>query len=377
MRILAVKLDFRDDWKLFDRLKELSWQAARYKNLFLRAKWAEAKNLKVDPKKDIPHDVTKWIRHDEKMDLSGGVYAAAEKEVNTTWGKFAKRILAGAPLPEYRVNGALEIRGHFNRNESSVRLSKDGERYLTHLQLLSEKLPDGTKRPEGTWLEIPVALGTAKDYQAELIDRMVTGEVPIKWANISIKPERHQVILRLVYPLPIQVSEFGKRKATLGPIGANKRLWLRTEYESRDFTGRLHTLLERKDSWEDTRRRVLCQIGRRKGSARRKRNLLANMTWDGWLSNWLHTWSREIIDWLKTQGIGDLTIVGLEAADWPAYRFTQMLKDKGDLVGMIVHTEADLADPATERAVKREIQRKRRKATKAAKAIQELDHQMA
>jgi len=369
MRVLAVKLDLQNDMALFQRIKDLSWQAARYRNLFLRALWAEAKNLKVDPKKDIPHDVTKWIRHDEKMDLSGCAYSAAEREVATTWRRHCKRILAGAPLPEWRTTAALTVRGHQNRQESGVRLSRDGDRFIADLQVQSEKCEGGC------WLHVPVACGASKDWQIELLEDMAEGKVPIRKGSIVIRPERRQVLLQLAYALPIVSPQFGNRTATLGPIGVNNRLWLRTEFESRDFTGRLITLLKRKADWEGIRRRVLCQIGRRKGAARSKRRLLSKMSWDGWLQNWLHTWSREIVDWLKSQGIGTLNVVGLESADWPAFRFTQLIKDKADAAGMTVQTEVDLAEPATARAVKTEIQRRRRKATKAAKAIRELDHQ--
>lgn len=368
MRVLAVKLDLRGDWELFQRLKDLSWQAARYRNLFLRALWAESKNLCVDPTKNIPHDVTRWIRHDEKMELGSNAYTAAEREVLMTWRRHAKRILAGAPLPEWKTTAALTIRGNKDRKESGVRLTRDGDRYVIELQAQAAKCEDGA------WLKIPLACGTVKDWQGPLLDDMAAGKISIRKAAIVVKPERRQVIVRLAYPIAVQFGTFGQRKATLGPIGQNNRLWLRTEFESRDFTGRLVTLLKRKQEWDAIRRRVLCQIGRRKGSARSKRQTLANMTWDGWLTNWLHQWSREIIDWLKGQGIGDLTVVGLENADWPAFRFTQMLKDKGDMLAMNVHTEADLADAGTERAVKREIDRKRKQATKAGAAIRELEH---
>ena len=368
LRVLAVKLDLRGNWELFQRLKDLSWQAARYRNLYLRALWAESQKLCVDPTKNIPHDVTKWIRRDEKMELGAGAYAAAEREVSAVWNRHAKRILAGGPLPEWKTTAALSVRGHKERKDSGVRLSRDGDHYLIELQAQSSKCEDGA------WLKIPLACGAAKDWQAPLLDDMAAGKISIRKASIVIKPERRQVILRLAYPLPIQFSKFGERKATLGPIGQNNRLWLRTEFESRDFTGRLVTLLKRKKDWDGIRRRVLCQIGRRKGSARSKRQLLSTMSWEGWLQNWLHQWSREIIDWLKSQGIGNLTVVGLESADWPAFRFTQMLKDKGDAIAMNVSTEADLADTGTERAVKREIDRKRKQATKAGAAIRELEH---
>jgi hypothetical protein len=378
LRVLAVKLDLRNDNESYQRLKELSWQAARYRNLFLRGRWCEAVGLCVDPKKGVENSVTKRIRRDEKMDLSGAAYSAAEREAQAEWQKHCKRILAGAPLPEWKPTKALTIRGHKKRQESGVRLSKDEQgRYIADLQVQGDDCQAALAVGKGgSWLHIPLALGAAKDWQAEKLDQMVTGEISIRKAAIQILPEKHQVILKLSYPQPILFPRFGERKATLGPIIKGERLWLRTEFESRDFSGRLHTLLERKTNWDATRRRVMAQIGRRRGGARLKRKKLAEMTWQGWLDNYLHQWTREIITWLDGQGIASLTVMGLNSADWPVYRFTQMLTYKGESLGVTVTTEADLATPATERAVKGEIRRQRRKATKAAVALRELTSQI-
>src|SRR4249920_3825269 len=172
-----------------------------------------------------------------------------------TWRRHAKRILAGAPLPEWKTTAALTIRGNKDRKESGVRLTRDGDRYVIELQAQAAKCEDGA------WLKIPLACGTVKDWQGPLLDDMAAGKISIRKAAIVVKPERRQVIVRLAYPIAVQFGTFGQRKATLGPIGQNNRLWLRTECESRDFTGRLVTLLKRKQEWDAIRRRVLCQIG--------------------------------------------------------------------------------------------------------------------
>src|ERR1051325_437546 len=83
-RTLAVKLDFRgeDGDALWKRTGELSWQAARYRNNDIRGRGAKSQSLRVDPSKGIADgNVTKWIRRDEKRELSGAVYSAAEREV--------------------------------------------------------------------------------------------------------------------------------------------------------------------------------------------------------------------------------------------------------------------------------------------------------
>ena len=380
-RVIRVKLDFTEDKNntVYNRLRELSWQEMRYRNLNLRARWAEAKNLKVDPKNDIPHDVTKWIRADEKMDLSGSAYSAAEQEVAAIWKRHGKRILAGAALPEWRENAALSIRGHKNQRESGIRLRLDDQgKFIAQLQVQADKCPGGS------WIEVPLALGTEKDYQAALLEKMVTWEVPISKATLKISPMKHQITLRMSYAETVPLPVMGERVATLGPIGQRGTkeqpvfaLFLRAELQTRDYTGRLYTLLDRKENWDLIRRRVCAQIGRTRGAARKKRKLLSRLSWDDWLDTFLHTWTADVIGWLKTQGVGRLIVTGLEYADWPQYKFVERLRYKAESAGIILQTEMELAPESSERAVKAEIGKRRRSATKLGKAIREIGAQVA
>ncbi len=366
-RTLAVKLDLRGRDADFKRIKELAWQAMRYRNINVRARWADAVKLTVDPARSVPNSVGKHVRATEKGDLSGAVYSEAEREVQGQWSRHGKRVLAGAPLPEWKQGTALSIRGHKHKSESGVRLSVDDRgRFMAHLQLQSRDCEGGC------WFEIPLADGAVKDHQAEMLKRMVEWEVPISKATIQIKPVSHKVILRLSYALPFVLPRFGNRCATLGPLTSRGQLHLRTECETRDYSGKLSVLLDRKDNWDAIRRRVMCQIGRHKGSARAKRQYLARTSWQDWLNTFLHQWSAEVIGWLAGQGIGTLTVAGFDNSDWPAYRFTQLLKYKGEDHGIVVKEEADLSDSTTSRALEQEVKARRRKAKKNADAIREL-----
>jgi hypothetical protein len=357
-RTLAVKLAVDD--ATYARLRTLSWQAARYGNLALRAMWAEGAQLRVDPASGDPHDVSKWIRKDEKQELSTAAYAAIEREAFALWRRHRRRIQAGAPLPEFQVGKALAIR------RDGVRLTRDAHGHFTVLLTVQARTCPG-----GARLACAVARGTVKDHQAPLLAQMVAREIPITKATVILKPGRHQVLVRLAYPVTTLLAPVGARTATLGPIDGH-RLLLRTATATRDYSGRLHTVLARKDAWDQIRRRATMQIGRHRGAARTKRQLLARLSWDEWLTTYLQTWSRELLTWLQSQGVSTLSLIGLERADWAAARLTTLLTSKGEVLGITVTTEADLADETTSRMVAGELRRRRRRASKQAQAIRAL-----
>ena len=350
------------DDQTYARLRDLSWQAARYGNLALRAMWAESAGLRVTPEAGDPHDVSKWMRRDEKQELSTAVYAAIEREAFALWRRHARRIQAGAPLPEFQVGKALSIR------RDGVRLTQDDHGRFTALLTVQAKTCPG-----GARIACPIAPGTVKDHQAPLLAAFVARDLPITKATVILKPGRHQALVRLAYPRTTLVPPPGARTATLGPVGGH-RLMLRTEKETRDYSGRLHTVLTRKEQWDLIRRRAALQIGRHRGAARTKRMVLARLSWDDWLTTFLHQWSRELLTWLQGQGVSRLSLVGLEGADWAASRFTQMLISKGEELGIAVTTEADLADESLSRMVTGELRRKRRRTTRVAQALRTLTH---
>ena len=175
-------------------MRELAWQAMRYKNKFVRARLAEATGLRVDPSAGDKADVTKKVRKEEKEELSGAVYAQAEREVQATWARDQKRILAGAPLSQWRQNDSLSIRGHKQRAESGVRIEQDGAGFAVDLAVQNKDC-DG-----GCWMRVEVARGTEIDeYQAPLLRLMSSGQVPILKAVVTFRTMRGKTYLRLAY----------------------------------------------------------------------------------------------------------------------------------------------------------------------------------
>lgn len=369
---LTVKLAPSDEQ--YDRLRELAWQAMRYKNLFLRARWAEAMQFRAAEASADKAGISKQVRAQEKMALSGCAYSAAEREVQALWQRDGARILAGAPLPQFRQAESLSIRGHKDRAQSGVRIAIEGDGFVAEL-LAQAQACDG-----GCWLRVPIAKGTETDtYQAPLLRAMAAGEVPIDKGTVVFRFARHRCYLKLSYEQHRVLPPLGARIATLGPLTRpGERLLLRTETQTIDHTGRLTTLLARKTQWDLIRRRVFAQIGRRRGSARKKRVALARLGFDRWMTTFLHSWSREIVEWCHSQGVGELVVVGLTGGDWPAHRLITLLEYKAHELGIVLRREdaATLAPASTARAAKSAVERARRKARRLGEAVRELSHQL-
>lgn len=370
-RVLAVKVEI--DWKsdesktLYRRLRDLSWQAAHYRNTFIRARWAEARGYTVpDPKKDSP---TKEIRGSEKAELSGAAYSAAEREVSAAWQRDGKKMLAGQPLAEWKPSAALSIRGHKVRKDSGVRIEVEDDQYICYLSAQSKDSSGGC------WLRVPVAKNTRRDeYQRDVLDAMVAWDIPI--AKASVKILERGIILRLTYARTLPLPAMGERVATLGPVTKEGRLLLRTELETKDYTAKLARFLQLTHDWELIRRRVMAQIGRKKGHARAKRHKLAQMPWRDRMQSYLHEWSREIVKWCDSQGVGTINVLAINSGDWPAYQFTQLVRYKAEECGIQVNAETMQLSASTDRAAKAVIGKERQRASRRRKAVRELEHQL-
>lgn len=371
-RVLRVKIDI--DWKdpaskaLYQAVRDLSWAAAKYRNDFIRRRWAEICGFRVDPAAGDKADITKQARA-LNTTLSGAVYSACEREVQGAWQRLGGRILAGSPLPEWKPTAALSIRGHKLKKDSGIRLEIENGQFVAHVSVRSKKHPDGC------WMRLPIAKHTRRDeFQGELLTSMVSWETPIAKAALQVKP--HALFLWLTYKKDFLLPPMGNRVATLGPLMDDGRLRLRTETQTKDFSSVIEDIHRKKDNWEGIRRRALAQIGWRKGHARQKRKLLARHSWEDWLTTRLHTWSREMIDWLATQGVGTLHVESIENGDWPAARLMQLLTYKGADVGITVAAGADIATASGERAAKAEISKVSKRAVRRARAERELTHQL-
>jgi hypothetical protein len=364
-RVLSVKLDIDRDQ--FQRLRDLGWQAAHYRNMFVRRKWAEAMGYVVLDSDD-KHSVTKAGRKTDKAELSGAAYSACEREVAGAWQRDCRKILAGQPLPEWKPTAALSVRGHKRKAESGIRLEIEDGRYVAYLQAQAATC-DG-----GCWLRLPAAKNEGRDkHQGPVLNSMVAWETAIAKAQISLSPVKRKATLKLTYEVAEVLPAMGERVATLGPVERDGRLHLRTETQTKDYSSRLNNLLRRKDVWDLFRRRALRQIGRRHGHARIKRQVLANKDWADWVKTHLHTWSRDIADWCQTQGVGTIRVVAIDTGDWPAYRFVELLKYKAAEHGITVDGKASLGDESTQRAASAAIKKQQRKAKRAREAVVDLE----
>lgn len=370
-RILAVKIDI--DWKtdqgkhLYNRLRDLAWQAAHYRNSMVRRQWAASQGWRVDPEAKDKNDVLKQGRKQDKGELSGDVYSCCESEVMAAWARDCRKILAGQPLPEWRTNAALSITGKEKYQDSGIQLHfRDGQ-YVLRLRA------QGRGYADGCWLDLPVAKNTARDeYQGPVLMRMVSWDTPIKKVTIQIK--RSKIIARLTYAIETPAQRNGQC-ATLGPVNQEGRLLLRTERQTKDYTSKFAEVTRKKDAWDGIRRRVLCQIGRRKGQARIKRERLSHLSWDNWLHSFLHEWTRDAITWCESQDVNEIRIAPINTGDWPAHIFIEQLRYKASSAGITV-AEGIAGDAGAERAVKAVIGKAQRKVRRRNEALRELDHQL-
>jgi hypothetical protein len=373
-RVLAVKVDI--DWRreeskaLYRRLRDLGWMAAHYRNQISHAKWAEMRGWRVDPIEQDKHDATKQIRKTEKGDLSGDAYSCAEQEVQAAWARDGKKILAGQPVPQWKPGAALSISGKEKKSDSGVQLELEGERYILHIRAQSKDSPGGA------WLRLPIAQHTRRDeHQGGVLDAMVVWRIPIKKCTIHIEP--HGITARLSYKIQLPpLPPMGERIATFGPIDKDGRLLLRTETQTKDYTHKLLYISKLKDSWDLIRRRAKAQIGWRKGHARLKREAIARFALPDKELSCLHMWTREVVDWCISQGVGTIRILEVATGDWPSDRFTALLQYKAEELGIAVEDGADVTADSSSRAARAAIERQQRQQKRRREAIRTLSHQL-
>lgn len=368
---LKVEIDFRNEEskKLYNFLKGMGWQYANYYNWQSRGTWAQIAGYRTVENPDDPTGVSKHIRKTKKEDLSGAAYSAVERELAGAWNRDGKKILAGQPLPERSPSAALIIRGNKNKDASGVRLEFENGQYMLHISVLNKDCPGGC------WKVLPIARNTRRDeYQGDILRAMVAWEIPISKAAIIIK--KHGVVAKLSFDRPFYLPPMGERVATLGPVSSEGRLLLRTELETKDYSHKLREILVKKDKWDFIRRRVMLQIGHRKGHARRKREVLARKPFSEWLKTYLHTWTRQIVVWCHSQGVGTIRVESINTGDWPADNFTKYLNDKGQEMNIQVQEGADINDPSAARAAAAVINKRQRTVKKRREAIRELTHQL-
>ena len=371
-RVLAVEAEL--NWPsqqakdLYNTISKLCWDEAYYRNTFSRRLWAERMGFRVDPSKGDPHDITKQGRQEDTGMLASNAYSAAEVEARAAIQRDGKKIYCGQPLPEWKPSSALSVTGRKIKKDSGVKLEYEDGQYVIYLHARSRECPEGTR------VRIPIKKNTKRDeFQGAVLDGMVAWTIPIGKATVQLK--RAKIIIRLCYERQRTLPAMGERIATIGPV-RDGRFICRTETQSQDYSSKLAQIIERKQDWDLIRRRATRQIGWRKGHARAKRRLLARLTWDDWCHTFLHTWSRQLVLWCYSQGVGTIRIAGLGGGDWPAAKFRDLVKYKAEDCGMKLEEGADIRDASGERAAKAIVQRQRNKAKKRGDAVRELEYQL-
>lgn len=375
-RVLSVQADLsyadEKDRELIKILRDLGWKAAYYRNMMIRAVFAQAAGWRHPDMQDDANSPQKHFRKACNPGLSGDVYSAAEMEVQAVWKRDRNKILAGQPLPEWRPDSALCISGKENLDSSGIRfLREEDGRYAIRLRVW-KKQPGQTEN--ANWITIPIKKNTATDkYQCDALAEMAQGRIPIKRATVSVMP-KGKVLVRMTYmleqpPLPVP----GERVAVIGPADGRGRLMLRIENsQTVDFSREISLIFQRYAEWDEIRRRAFLQIGRAKGSAKKKRRALALKAYGSWVHDHLHQWTRKIIDWCASQGVGEIRLAGLDVGGWPYWKFRQMLEYKGKSRGISVSEGSDLVPDAAARAFWQEVRRRAEAARRCREALTTL-----
>ena len=380
MRVTGIRLaPTKDNWHA---LRIASRGAAKYCNLMMRAKYADALKMRAPAgfvKADEKNANMKYVRSTSKDDIGSAVYVACENLVTAAWNRDGKRIMAGAKMPQWNENNALSIHGHSDRDKSGVKIEKDDSgNYVARVQLLK------ATHELGNWHEIPLHKGKGNSHKSELLEQFFAGATPIKQGRIKIKPVSGKVILELVHPVYREVYPAGYRHAALSNISGSdvERLVLRVRIADSDvgrpdnthvdFTSRLMQLKKLKAKHDEIKRRLHCQIGRRKGHARAKRKKIAHLSWDNICTTTMHQWSAKMVKWMRTQGVGTFSFL-VAGGDWPAYMLKDMLEYKCKDAG-ITMVEASLDDGAVSKSLKSALKKQQAKAKKAGDAIRTLEN---
>src|SRR5690606_29504928 len=121
-----------------------------------------------------------------------------------------------------------------------VRIIADGARFYALLQVQNKDCEGGC------WMQVQIHDGTAKDERnAAVLRDMADKKTPVLKGTVVFVPTKGRAYLRLCFNKKIIIPEIGKRVATLGPVHKrDKRFLLRTEFETIDYTQKLHTLLQ-------------------------------------------------------------------------------------------------------------------------------------
>lgn len=372
-----IHLDLKSerDRAVFQKLKWTGRDEDRYFNQCVYHLWARAAGYTIRGADDDDRGaIWRACRATHKGTLSASAYDAIEREALGSWKSFVEKQKKGkgrihdglARLPQRlpeKDGSHLAFRG------SGVRIIKRGELWVCEFRLRNQKSGEGS-------IQLPIARRTARSaYHSGILEGMTAGEIPILKAVVKLQLKKRRVRIGLTWRKTVELPPVGERVATLGPVEKNGLLRLHTETQTRDYTHWYQTFLRRKGNAEQARRRVIRKLGRSKGHARRKRRWLEKQRLENWQQPHLHKGSKDMIEWLVTQGVGTLQYQGLETGDWPAAAFVTMLAYKGAEKSIAVKP-VDKIERTSAQQLIAVAKREQRKASKKLAAFTEIGSQI-
>lgn len=364
-RVITFRLDpDRETWLL---LRRRASQSAAYRNKHAQAKLGDALGWRV-PEGAAKDTLVKLVRATERGDISACVYSGCESEVKKDWTRDGRKCMAGKRLAQYGDNN-LPIATISGR--AGVEILEDGAGgYVARLNVSARHVEGGC------WITVPLHGGAAKkdEHRGQALHEFAHEDKRITAARVLFKIHAGKTLLQITHRVRAPaLPAMGERRATLSQL-TDGRLVLRVDdaRQQQDYTSRVRALERLAANDDGLRRRLQAQIGRRRGHARIKREKIAEAGFTRRRDTLLHQWSRELADWLETQGVGQLTVVGLVGGSWAAHKLMQLLAYKCAERGCKVIEHGEFTDPTVERAVKREAGKKSRRARRNAQAARTI-----
>jgi hypothetical protein len=303
----------KEQWKL---LTAAAREAARFGNHRMAERYLRAKGVKLEP--------SVFVEYRDK--LSSVARLGVDTHVKGAWQRSGRKILAGverlAHMDSYR---ALAFQVH----QGGGRVDRDPGGFMIRVRVL----PAATAGLE----ELPIYMpAVARDkYMGDVLDKIASGEWPIKRIALVFKRQSAKVKAQLSYLRPAVVVEPHSQVSVLALEADGQRLVIRCNGRELHLTDHLHRLRSMKDHFAGIHDRLRMSLGKARRWHEMRRALVRAGNFETWSVSPLHELSARIIVWCVEQDAGCLKWA-IDGGDLPWHRLREQCKYKGAEAGVVI-----------------------------------------